>query len=233
MKTFKCILTAMMILSFSNLAAAQDTEEITLTTYYPAPYGDYDHISVNEIKFTPHNSPSSALNNAGNMYFDATEGNLKISDGSDYQGVGGVPAGAVMAFAMPTAPAGWLICDGSTVAKDDYPTLFAAIGYTYGGSGTNFRLPNYQGYFLRGLGGVDPDAPIRTIGSIQQDRFQSHRHLDPNATNVGTDQLPASSAYTPDFNPATWTSYDEFTINDGPCNETRPKNIAVQYCIKY
>jgi hypothetical protein len=49
MKAFKCILISMMILSFSGFAIAQDTEEITLTTYYPAPYGEYDGLSATSM----------------------------------------------------------------------------------------------------------------------------------------------------------------------------------------
>jgi trimeric autotransporter adhesin len=44
MNVFKCILTAMMILSFSSIATAQ--EKITLSTYYPAPYGEYDGLTA-------------------------------------------------------------------------------------------------------------------------------------------------------------------------------------------
>jgi hypothetical protein len=49
MNMFKCLLTALIILSFSSIAKAQDTEEITLTTYYPAPYGDYDGLSATSM----------------------------------------------------------------------------------------------------------------------------------------------------------------------------------------
>ena len=39
---------------------------------------------------------------------------------------------------------GWLLCDGRTLHKKDYPRLFAAIGNTYGGDdgGETFRLPD-------------------------------------------------------------------------------------------
>ncbi|NQT95795.1 MAG: hypothetical protein HQ572_05035 [Candidatus Omnitrophica bacterium] len=34
------------------VAFAADTEDVTLTTYYPAPYGEYDHITTNALDIT-------------------------------------------------------------------------------------------------------------------------------------------------------------------------------------
>lgn len=55
------------------------------------------------------------------------------------------PTGSLSAFAGSSAPNGWLLCNGSSVATSDYPDLFAIIGYTYGGSGSSFSLPNLKG----------------------------------------------------------------------------------------
>jgi microcystin-dependent protein len=57
----------------------------------------------------------------------------------------GVPAGTIMGWGGTTAPDQWVICDGSSVPKNTYSALFAAIGYTYGGSGDNFNLPDLRG----------------------------------------------------------------------------------------
>lgn len=35
----------------------------------------------------------------------------------------------------------WMIANGGTLNKSLYPELFTSIGYTYGGSGNNFKLP--------------------------------------------------------------------------------------------
>lgn len=55
----------------------------------------------------------------------------------------------------PTAPAGYLMCDGSAIPRNKYAALFARISTTYGvGDGTNtFNLPDARG---RGL--VMPDG---------------------------------------------------------------------------
>ena len=50
-------------------------------------------------------------------------------------------------------PSGWLWCDGSSYSKEAYPLLFAAIGYTYGGSGDTFKVPQMAGQVPVGIGG--------------------------------------------------------------------------------
>jgi microcystin-dependent protein len=40
---------------------------------------------------------------------------------------------------------GWLLCDGRLVDKRQYSRLFAKIGYSFGGSGNQFRLPDMRG----------------------------------------------------------------------------------------
>lgn len=65
---------------------------------------------------------------------------------------GGVPPGSITSYAGNTVPSGWLLCDGSTLNKNDYPELFSAIGYIYGGSGNSFKLPNLSGRFPLGKG---------------------------------------------------------------------------------
>ena len=86
-----------------------------------------------------------------------------------------VPAGAVFYLATDRVPAGYLACDGSFVARADYPALYAAISDRYHCSSTNnythFCLPDLRGEFVRGWdggSGRDPDAAnrMRPDGSI-------------------------------------------------------------------
>ncbi len=54
------------------------------------------------------------------------------------------------------APAGWLLCNGQTVAQADYPKLYALIGTTFGAGGAgNFILPDYRDKFTMGAGGAN------------------------------------------------------------------------------
>ena len=64
-----------------------------------------------------------------------------------------IPAGSITMFAGTSVPEGWLQCLGQSVSVVTYPDLYAAIGYSYGGSGDTFVLPNLEGRFPLGLGG--------------------------------------------------------------------------------
>ncbi len=58
---------------------------------------------------------------------------------------GGTPAGVISQYAGSTAPSGYLLCEGQSVSTVTYADLFAAIGYSYGGSGSSFIIPNLKG----------------------------------------------------------------------------------------
>lgn len=81
-----------------------------------------------------------------------TNGNLNLSTRAGQTILAGnvmgpITVGLVTLFAGPTAPAGWLLCDGTSVSRTSYAKLFAVVGTTYGvGDGsTTFGLPNLKG----------------------------------------------------------------------------------------
>ena len=101
--------------------------------------------------------------------------------------IGGVPAGAIMSFAMSSAPSGWIICNGAEYAIADYGDLHTAIGTTWGaltnGSGgagsTHFRVPDLRGAFMRGTGTGTINARNKagaSVGVFQEDEIQGHYH---------------------------------------------------------
>ena len=143
---------------------------------------------------------------------------------------GGTPAGAITAFAMSTAPSGWLKCNGQAVSRTTYAALFSAIGTTYGsGDGTTtFTLPDLRGEFIRGWDdsrGVDSG---RTMGSTQADELESHDHGFTNF--LAPDGVGGSRwAFTNNDNQGTSALRTDATGG----TETRPRNVALNYCIKY
>lgn len=58
-----------------------------------------------------------------------------------------IPPGVIAPYAGTSAPAGWLLCDGSSVSTSTYSALEAVIGTTYGNSGGagTFDLPDLRG----------------------------------------------------------------------------------------
>ena len=73
------------------------------------------------------------------------------------------PVGCIIAFGGTSAPEGWLICDGTSHSTSNYSDLYAVIGYSYGGSGTTFNLPNLKNRCLTGYNSTDAD--YNTLGN--------------------------------------------------------------------
>jgi len=82
---------------------------------------------------------------------------------------------------------GWLLCDGRVMDKTADNLLFQVIGYTFGGSGNSFNLPNPAGRVMGTVGTVtDDDARSRTyvkgqmVGELDhklvQSEMPSHNH---------------------------------------------------------
>lgn len=82
------------------------------------------------------------------------------------------PTGMISIHSGSVAPTGWLLCDGTSYASASYTTLFNVIGYTFGGSGANFSVPNLKGKVVVGIDGsqVEFDTRGETGGAM------THQH---------------------------------------------------------
>ncbi len=156
--------------------------------------------------------------------------------------------GTVSAFAGTTPPNGWLECDGTAISRTKYSRLYERIGDAYGsGDGsTTFNLPDLRGEFVRGWDnnrGVDSG---RALGSTQDDAFQGHWHdLGENSDGTKVNFQGGSPISTGGGTvaPAIVLFSDSYTVVDatedlsnGPprtAAETRPRNLAMMYCIRY
>ena len=63
-------------------------------------------------------------------------------DGAYLTGIEGVNTGVVVPWSSASIPSGFLECNGQSVSTSTYAALFAVIGYTYGGSGASFNVPD-------------------------------------------------------------------------------------------
>lgn len=154
-------------------------------------------------------------------------------------------SGQIGLFPMTSAPQGWLKCNGAAISRTAYAALFAAIGTTFGaGDGsTTFNLPDLRGEFVRGWDdgrGVDTG---RGFGTAQVGAIQSHGH---DFTYKYSSGAASSSPATGDgalgaaasaLGRNTVTPTDHATLTTAVAltggTETRPRNIALLYCIKY
>ena len=62
--------------------------------------------------------------------------------GAFMTGLPEVNTGLIIPWSSASIPSGFLECNGQSVLTSTYAALFAVIGYTYGGSGANFNVPD-------------------------------------------------------------------------------------------
>lgn len=90
-----------------------------------------------------------------------------------------VPCGVIipLSYEPSTTPEDFLLCDGSSYTTTNYPNLFTLIGYTYGGSGTTFNIPDLRD--KRGY--MDLNSNLGTISgansiTLTENQLPQHTH---------------------------------------------------------
>lgn len=91
-----------------------------------------------------------------------------------------VISGLVLPFAGAAAPTGYVLCDGThynSVSDPTFANLFAAIGTTYGGTGSNdFAVPDLRGRMVAGVG---TQADVATLGNSEGSAVGNRRPKHP------------------------------------------------------
>jgi microcystin-dependent protein len=98
---------------------------------------------------------------------------------------------------------GWLICNGRDLRVSEYGILFNVVGYTFGGSGNTFKLPDVSGV-VPGIAG--PTHPIgQTVGSethtLTRAEMPGHTHgaVDVSGNTNGSGFTGISGEHTHDI----------------------------------
>ena len=154
---------------------------------------------------------------AQSLVFSAGNGRLYLAQGGSYSEVTSTPIGAIEAFAGSNPPSGWLICDGKTISKNTYPELFAVIGYTYGGSGYEFQVPDLRGQVV--VGYKSDDSGFNSLGKtggekthrLTEAEMPSHKH----PVTAGTNMPTLGVWFTNVAAGVGWQSVSSTTGNDG------------------
>jgi microcystin-dependent protein len=157
------------------------------------------------------------------------------------------PPGVVLPYAGASAPAGWLLCDGSAVSRTTYATLFAAISTAYGtGDGsTTFNVPDLRGRVAAGkdnmggsaasrltTGGSGVDgATLGAVGGAQTHtltaaQMPSHTHSLAAGAGAGGNSATGGAGY--GYTTATNTAS---AGSDGAHNNTQP-TIVLNHIIR-
>jgi microcystin-dependent protein len=219
--------------------------------------------------FNPGSGLASILTGSGSQL---TGGELRSGmvvefmwNGTNYElmapAVSAVPAGTVLANAGTTTPGGFLVCDGSSKLRADFPDLFAAVGTTYGAAdGSHFNLPNAQGRVIAGLdpsntilsnpqvspngatlgavGGAQTEsASVTASGSTSGSLGVSGTTGGPSATvNPGTGggspQMSASPDHTHDFSTGTSGSLSVSATGSTASQTNVQPTLVLSYIIK-
>ena len=147
---------------------------------------------------------------------------------------------------MSLIPTGFFPCDGRSLSTISYNALFLIIGYSFGGSGSSFNIPDCRGMFLRGTANGssnDPDRATRiasavggatgdNVGSLQTSNIIAHTH-----TYTGLNGIDDHNFYYPG-GPYMQVGYPNgnspnYYPMDSSGGETRPENIYINFLIHY
>ena len=163
------------------------------------------------------------------------------------------PTGSIIDFAGTSPPAGFLVCDGSSLLRSTYPDLFSVIGTTWGSvDGSHFNLPQLQRAVTMGSGGTGTAIIGNAVGNTYTsetcaltDPLQLPSHSHTPSSIVTTANYTTSNVATGDqlyfaygshaSNNRVLTSTTTFIIN--PTGASAPFNIIqtsaiVLKCIK-
>ena len=159
------------------------------------------------------------------------------------------PVGALEIMAAPSAPTGFLYCNGQAVSRTTYAALYNYLGTRWGtGNGsTTFNIPDFRGAFLRGWDdGAGLDSG-RVFATYQDSDNKKHAHTG--TTNTAGEHVHtvvgafgqfsgpagATSGNSNLSNPTTPAGNHShlLNINETGGSESRPKNHTVYFCIKY
>lgn len=154
-----------------------------------------------------------------------------------------LPVGAITPYAGASAPAGFLMADGSAVSRTQYSDLFSVIGTAYGaGDGsTTFNLPNMKGSIPVGLD--TSQTEFNSLGKVGGSKTNTHNHYVGLANDgsgmfvTQTAQLPRSRVVTkPRLQPFSGASSNTTTREDSTYDETisvLSPYVTVNYVIRY
>ncbi len=186
--------------------------------------------------------PMGAIGSLSPLSIDQVKADIQASlQKNPVQSSPSIIVGQVIAVATADCPDGSIAANGVSYPTNMLPALFTAIGYSHGGSGKQFNVPDYRGRFLRGVdgnAGNDPDKDSRVamntggnagnfVGSVQADMFASHTH-----SYRGGHDTPWDGSVGNMYGLSTYMgTYENGFIGAKGGSETRPKNAYVNFCI--
>ena len=118
------------------------------------------------------------------------------------------PVGSIMMWPSDNIPTGWALCDGSSLSRTTYATLFAVLGTTYGSNdNSTFKLPNICGRYVAGKGANNYSSLNQTGGanSVALDIKEMPKHNHDSTTSVEDGEVSISGGAHTHTTPAAWS----------------------------
>jgi microcystin-dependent protein len=154
----------------------------TLETYVNASLVERNGSGSMSGPLTLSGNPTLALHAVPKQYVDS---------------ISGAPVGAVLEYGGATAPAGWLLCDGSIYDNATYPVLASVLANAFnlpaGPGGTQFRVPDARDRTSMGVSGTKARA---STGGSADSALPSHTHpLDGTVAGTVSDGTHQHNTY--------------------------------------
>ena len=95
------------------------------------------------------------------------------------------PVGSMFEFGGATAPSGWLLCDGASYLRTDYPDLFGVIGVVWGSAdSTHFNVPDHRQRFTIGKAATGTASTLGANGGSKDLAIPAHSHNHSHVVSV-------------------------------------------------
>jgi microcystin-dependent protein len=135
---------------------------------------------------TAHNAKVVAIDHEGNLSAEQDPGN--VTDAGAL--LAAEEIGSIKKYGGGTPPGGWLKANGASYSTSSpYDLLFAITGYTYGGSGANFNVPD-----LRRRSAYGTDESTALIGDSDGIATVANREFTHTHANDATSTTPTNDA---------------------------------------
>lgn len=142
-------------------------------------------------------------------------------------------------FTFNFAPQGWAMCNGQLLPINQNQALFALLGTTYGGNGTNtFALPNLQGKVPMhvGNGMVLGQTGGEATHVLSTAEIPSHTHTVMASSSSPSQGMPSGNLWAAGnsaYNTTADTSLSPSAISTvgGQAHENRSPYLTLNFCI--
>lgn len=170
------------------------------------------------------NPVGSILGPQGENGVDGTDGSI-------------APVGSIVIWGSENIPENYLKCEGQTLSREEYASLFNVIGTTFGdGDGTTtFALPDMRNYVVVGM---SDDTDINAIGkkygekevTLTVEQIPAHSHSVTKGSNVNANGWNFMGGYRGDVPSGTKNNTDQ--TGGGQAHNNMQPSMAMVFIIK-